>query len=528
MKHIILTLCLLGLIGCTRSVVVISPDIEANHSLGTLHIDRIELYPETTRLGISVYNRPGGKFKISKKSYLLGRTSGKKYTVQDAEGIPLNKNVTSDSTGVTSFTLTFEPTLPEDRIFDFVESDEWQILGINTTGDRRPAEIVCRIEGRVINRPKSRAIILNTHDKVSARHETGNIVIPILRDGRFVYELRTNECDCYGLLFNDEVYGGMWWEKQFFAENGTLHITLTGESGIEVEGGEINTEYHRLINKLKGFLLPTNLERDSLDNALLFYSPEFYTLAMDSTLSPEKLSQSLNELKRIDRYYSEAGKELTERHKKAVAECKKWLYTEMESSPSFPLYAKLYDEFFHHSIRNQPFPEKLVNLYREKYKPLYPSHPFTREIEHMVNAQELKQGGEYIDITLPDAEGSDRKLSELIAGNKVTLLDFWASYCGPCRRQSKRMIPVYEQYKDKGFGIVGISRDNLKSMKKTATKDGYPWINLSDNESNIAFKKYGLDNAAGGTFLLDADGHVILVNGKIDEIIHLIKDHCGK
>lgn len=146
----------------------------------------------------------------------------------------------------------------------------------------------------------------------------------------------------------------------------------------------------------------------------------------------------------------------------------------------------------------------------------------------MVNAQELKQGGEYIDITLPDAEGSDRKLSELIAGNKVTLLDFWASYCGPCRRQSKRMIPVYEQYKDKGFGIVGISRDNLKTMKKTATKDGYPWINLSDNESNIAFKKYGLDNAAGGTFLLDTDGHVILVNGEIDEMTHLIKEHCGK
>ncbi len=531
MKHIILTLCLLGLIGCDRSVVVISPDIEANHSLGSLYIDHIELYSDATRLGVSVYNGPNEKFKISENSYLLGRTSGNKYIVQSAEGIPLNRTVTSDSTGVTSFVLTFEPTLPEDRIFDFVESNEWQILGINTTSERQPAEIVCRIEGRVADRPESRAIILNTHDKVFARHETGNIVIPI-RDGRFSYELRTDVCDCYALMFDDEAYRGVMYDKQFFSENGTIYITLTGETGVKVDGGEINNQYYQIINKLNSFFLPTNLERDSLDNAMSFYSPEFYALCKDRSLSSEEIDRRIKELERIGKYYSEAGKKLVQRRQKATAESEKWLYSEMDRNPSLPLYVKLYEKFFYNyrqkSENRNPFPEKFLILYRDKYKPLFPTHPLTYEIELMFKVSELKQGGKYIDFVLPDVEGIDYKLSELIAGNKVTLLDFWASYCAPCRRLSKSIIPIYNQYKEKGFGIVGISRDNLTTMKKTAKKDGYPWLNLSDNENNLVFKNYGLDTAAGGTFLLDANGNVILVNGTADEIAHLIKEHCNK
>ncbi len=81
-------------------------------------------------------------------------------------------------------------------------------------------------------------------------------------------------------------------------------------------------------------------------------------------------------------------------------------------------------------------------------------------------------------FTLPDLQGNDVKLSEVKA--KVKILDFWASWCGPCRLNNPHLKGLYEKYHDKGLEVIGISLDNKKELwAKAVEKDGLPWIHVS-------------------------------------------------
>ena len=131
----------------------------------------------------------------------------------------------------------------------------------------------------------------------------------------------------------------------------------------------------------------------------------------------------------------------------------------------------------------------------------------------------LKVGGLYIDFTAPDFNGKPVKLSEQIKG-KVALIDLWASWCAPCRRISKTMIPVYEAYKDKGFTIVGIARENeLAIGMAAAKKDKYPWLNLIElKDKGRIWEKYNIQLVAGGTFLVDKKGIILAINPTDEEV----------
>ena len=69
-------------------------------------------------------------------------------------------------------------------------------------------------------------------------------------------------------------------------------------------------------------------------------------------------------------------------------------------------------------------------------------------------------GQKFTDFSLPDPEGNIIKLSDVIAKNKYTLIDFWASWCGPCRAEMPNVVAAYKEYNKKGFGIVGVSLDS--------------------------------------------------------------------
>lgn len=85
------------------------------------------------------------------------------------------------------------------------------------------------------------------------------------------------------------------------------------------------------------------------------------------------------------------------------------------------------------------------------------------------------------DFTVPDMEGNEVAFSSIYPGFKVTMIDFWASWCGPCRNFNPALVEIYNEYHDKGFEIVGVSMDNDKESWLQAIKDdGLTWIQLSD------------------------------------------------
>lgn len=90
--------------------------------------------------------------------------------------------------------------------------------------------------------------------------------------------------------------------------------------------------------------------------------------------------------------------------------------------------------------------------------------------EHVETVAKTAVGQKFIDFTLNTPEGKPVKLSDFIAANNYTLIDFWASWCGPCRMEMPNVVAAYAKYKAKGFGIVGVSLDNDAESWKRQSK----------------------------------------------------------
>ena len=120
-------------------------------------------------------------------------------------------------------------------------------------------------------------------------------------------------------------------------------------------------------------------------------------------------------------------------------------------------------------------------------------------------------GQKFTDFTLPSPEGNPVKLSDIIAKNKYTLIDFWASWCGPCRREMPNVVAAYKEYNKKGFGIVGVSLDNDAEAWKKAIKDmGMTWDHMSDVKGweCEGAALYGV-NSIPATVLVAQDGTIV-------------------
>lgn len=127
------------------------------------------------------------------------------------------------------------------------------------------------------------------------------------------------------------------------------------------------------------------------------------------------------------------------------------------------------------------------------------------------------------EIILKDTSGKDVKFSSL--KGKVVLIDFWASWCGPCRRANKHLKKLYEKYKDNGFEIFSISVDDSKSAwKKAIREDKTGWLHVLD-EKNLA-NAWRIQYIPT-TFLIDKEGNFSAINpelGKLDDLIkNLVK-----
>ena len=90
-------------------------------------------------------------------------------------------------------------------------------------------------------------------------------------------------------------------------------------------------------------------------------------------------------------------------------------------------------------------------------------------------------GNQYTDIAALQADGTPLALSELIGKTEYVLIDFWASWCGPCRMENPNMVKLYDDFKDKGLAVISVSLDERKAAWTQAIqKDGMPWVHVSD------------------------------------------------
>lgn len=127
------------------------------------------------------------------------------------------------------------------------------------------------------------------------------------------------------------------------------------------------------------------------------------------------------------------------------------------------------------------------------------------------------------DFTQPDINGQPVSLSDY--RGRYVLVDFWASWCAPCRAENPNLVKAYEAYKDKGLEVLGVSLDSKSGRDawlKAIEKDGLPWVHVSDLKgwSNAVAVLYGV-RGVPQNYLIDPEGRIVASNLR-DERLHTV------
>ena len=154
--------------------------------------------------------------------------------------------------------------------------------------------------------------------------------------------------------------------------------------------------------------------------------------------------------------------------------------------------------------------------------PMIANHPFVLNLKQRMaasdeqrkqNAQRQKAsvGERYLDLELSGPDGSTHKLSEYVGRGNWVLVDFWASWCGPCIAQVPDLIDIYKKYHPKGLDIVGYSLDSDKDAWVDAVKEQkMPWVQLADlsKKSSQASNVYSVSTIPDN-LLISPDGVIV-------------------
>ncbi|MAZ28715.1 MAG: hypothetical protein CL868_16760 [Cytophagaceae bacterium] len=149
---------------------------------------------------------------------------------------------------------------------------------------------------------------------------------------------------------------------------------------------------------------------------------------------------------------------------------------------------------------------------------------YMKIFEKVALAKKLSIGHDALDFSQTDDNGNVVSLSEL--NGKYVLIDFWASWCGPCRAEYPFLKKAYAKYKEKNFEIIGISLDDRKSNWINAIRSNeFEWIQLSDlkgNKNEVAIQ-YGV-SAIPQNFLIDNQGKILAKNLRGEDLLDKLEE----
>lgn len=161
-------------------------------------------------------------------------------------------------------------------------------------------------------------------------------------------------------------------------------------------------------------------------------------------------------------------------------------------------------------------PDEYISTLKQVSESLGTKYPNLEPVQNLKawvnNISRLAVGSQAPELALTDTEGNPIRLSNF--KGKVVLIDFWASWCGPCRMENPNVVKVYKKYKDKGFEIFGVSLDKSKEAWVQAIKqDGLTWKHGSELAFwNSTFVKTYDVQSIPATYLVDGEGKILAKN----------------
>lgn len=169
----------------------------------------------------------------------------------------------------------------------------------------------------------------------------------------------------------------------------------------------------------------------------------------------------------------------------------------------------------------------LFEQIRNALTPQYSKSPFVQHLDQKI-AQSLAPGMTAPEIAMKNPDGKELKLSSL--RGKVVMIDFWASWCGPCRRENPNVVALYKKYHDAGFEIFSVSLDRTKAdWVKAIEADGLIWPNhVSDLQgwTSSGGAAYGIMSVPS-TVLVDPQGRIIAKNLRGNDLARKLQEIFG-
>lgn len=155
------------------------------------------------------------------------------------------------------------------------------------------------------------------------------------------------------------------------------------------------------------------------------------------------------------------------------------------------------------------------------------STPLGKQLGERLLAVKGKLTGQpYLDFVSTTPDGKQLSLKEVIGKNKYTLVDFWASWCGPCRKENPNVVKAFDAFKDKGFTVLSVSLDEDAGKWKAAIeKDGMPWYHVSSLQGwkEPAAVLYSI-RAIPQNVLVDGQGKVVATNLRAETLYNKIQE----
>ena len=376
------------------------------------------------------------------------------------------------------------------------------------------AQVKCHIEGELRDTTQGVTVVICPAD-VDIRVSDNYITAKADAQGRFSCDVETDKMRLYNVFLHEQWKRGSWRNENFLVENSsTVTLCFDDNTWKVVSGGpeqmlkvKMDVEAERLyVSKLN------EIEKQAEKEI----RPRVEELRQQGK-NPEE-----------DTLLMKRNREFMAEYEKLYNEYRAW---EFDYYAAHPMQYTLYDIAERMQYRNDRYDEmkaSLMNVYHTAYENFHPENSIHNTILTLEAAWHLTPGKPYIDFEALTPSGERVNVSSLYRG-KVAVIDFWASWCGPCRQHSKDLIPLYEKYKEQGFTVVGIAHeDEVSRMTRAAEKDGYPWQNLVDLKDELkVWRKNGLGFSGGGMYLIDRDGTILSTSTEVDELEPLIRKALG-
>lgn len=387
-------------------------------------------------------------------------------------------------------------------------------------------EKILQITGTVIESDTKSILLVKPNQ--DPRHDS-IIELPVI-DGKFKYQAKLEHPEAVYLFLGEMLERGGGRHMPLFLDNEKIDLRIYPEEEFDnniIVGGKLNAEYKKFIDK-KNILFKSRLQplEDSVQK--LFENDEFHSNEIKEVFA--KLNQAKTHDEQIPLYkemedLSEKGLDKTSAAKR-IEDQQDNIYKEIDEFRQQYIRSSLNLVSYFFLLENVVWGKETIDIElakenHERLSEAHPNHPYNELILKFITAIDgIEVGKQFIDFSAPDLEGNNVKLSDEIEG-KVALLDLWATWCGPCIAKSRTMIPLYNEYKDKGFTIVGVAGEfkNTDRLESFLEKEDFPWLQLIElDKQNGIWNKYGIDNSGGQIFLIDNDGKIIAIDPTAEEV----------